>query len=139
MIPQRSFAAFLLLSLLTCGIYGIVFFCRWTRENNHLCQGDGWESPGFPAVLLLSTLTLGIYGLYWCWRMGNRLQENAVRYQLQLSTGGGAVLLWMTLGSLCLFGLGFLVGLFLLVHGQNRLAAAYNQYAAALTRPAAQG
>lgn len=73
MIKQRSLLKFILLGIITLGIYDIVFLYGWTKDNNTLCKGVGKDSPNYIAVLLLSMITCGIYGLYWYFKMGDRL------------------------------------------------------------------
>lgn len=125
MVKQRSLATLILLSIITCGIYGIVFWYQWVEDVNKMCQGDGQDSPNYIVVILLSLVTCGIYGLYWYYKMGNRLQQNAPRYGMTFSENGTSVLLWMVVGSL-LCGIGSFVAMHILIKNTNALANAYN-------------
>ncbi len=126
MIKERSFWMYFLLSMITCGIYGIVFFYGWTEENNQVCAGDGKDSYNYIVVLLLSLITCGIYFYIWIYQRAQRLQDNAPRYGLQISDTGSNVLLFTILGSF--IGIGPLIGQYFLIKNQNVLAAAYNNY-----------
>ena len=44
MIRQRDFWIYLLLSIVTCGIYGIYFWYKYTEDVNTVCYGDGQET-----------------------------------------------------------------------------------------------
>jgi hypothetical protein len=125
MIKQRSLLKFILLGIITLGIYDIVFLYGWTKDNNRLCEGVGKDSPNYIAVLLLSMITFGIYGLYWYFKMGDRLQQAAPKYGLSFQHGGTTVLLWMVIGSL-LCGIGPFIAMYYLIDHQNQLATAYN-------------
>lgn len=53
-IPKRSLSLFLLLNVLTLGIYGFVTLIRVGREINAICDGDG-EQPrlSYPAAVMV--------------------------------------------------------------------------------------
>ena len=126
MIQERSFWKYVLLSIVTCGIYSIVFFYSWTEENNRICAGDGKDSQNYIIVLLLSLVTCGIYFYVWIYQRAQRLQDNAPRYGLQITDSGSNILLFTILGSF--IGGGAYIGEYFLIKNQNMLAAAYNQY-----------
>lgn len=129
MIPQRSLAKYILLTIVTFGIYGLVFMHGYIRDINTVCAGDGKETPGLLKVILLSIITCGIYTLIWYYNVGNRLQENAPRYGLTFSENGTTVLLWMVVGSL-LCGIGSFVAMNILIKNLNTLGSAYNMHVA---------
>jgi hypothetical protein len=114
-----------LLSIITCGIYGIIFWYNYSDDMNKVCYGDGKETKNFLIVILLSIITCGIYGWIWYYGVGNRLSENAPRYGLRFNEDGTTVLLWMLLGSL-LCGLGTFYAQYILVKNMNAIADTYN-------------
>ncbi|MDD3172298.1 MAG: DUF4234 domain-containing protein [Herbinix sp.] len=126
MIKQRSFITMLLLSIVTCGIYGIIFWYNYSDDMNTVCNGDGKITQNYIIVILLSIVTCGIYGWVWYYGLGNRLQENAPRYGINFTENGTTVLLWMLFGSL-LCGFGFYYAQYILVKNMNVLADRYNQ------------
>ena len=90
-IEERSFLAYLILSVVTFGIYPIVFWHKLSKEVNVLCEGDGKKTMKYVFVWLLNIITLGIFGLVWKCKLTNRLRENASRYGLKFSESGALV------------------------------------------------
>ena len=126
MIRKRSLIEFIVLSLITCGIYSIIFFFCWTNDVNRICQGDGETSPNYIVVLLLTIVTCGLYGVYWIYKQANRLAKIAPQYGLTIVETGGTVLLWYIIGSF-LCGIGTLIGTNILIKNLNLLGEAYNR------------
>lgn len=121
---NRSLIAYILLSIITCGIYSLFFWHNYIKDVNTICAGDGKNTRGILAVIILSILTLGIYGYVWTYGMQNRLRDNASRYNAGVITGGGTIVLWQIFGVL-LFGIGGLIGTYMQFDSLNRLAYNY--------------
>ena len=111
---DRSLIGWLLLSLVTCGIYSFYFLYCLARDVNTLCQDDGDYTPGLAEFILLSFVTCGFYAYYWYYKIGNRLQAN-----------GTTVLLWQIFGAL-LCGLGPIFAMNIVINNTNAMATAYN-------------
>ena len=111
---DRSIVMYILLSLVTCGIYSYWFLYTMAQDANVVCAGDGKSTPGLVQFILLSFVTCGIYGWFWYYSLANRLAENAPRYG-------------MTFTLLC--GIGPFIAMNILITNMNRLAHAYNVYA----------
>lgn len=122
---DRSLIGWLLLSLVTCGIYSFYFLYCLARDVNTLCQDDGDYTPGLAEFILLSFVTCGFYAYYWYYKIGNRLQANAPRYGLVLQENGTTVLLWQIFGAL-LCGLGPIFAMNIIINNTNAMATAYN-------------
>ena len=122
---DRSIAAYILLSIVTCGIYGLWFFYRLVKDVNTMCTGDGESTPGLAAFILLSILTCGFYAFYWYYKVGNRLAANAPRYGLSFQENGTSVLLWCIVGYITC-GIGNYVAMYFIIKNTNALATAYN-------------
>lgn len=122
---DRNIWVYILLTFVTCGIYSIYFWYRYTEDINLVCDGDGNESPNYIIVFLLSLVTFSIYGFYWYYKQGNRLQAIAPSYGLNFQENGTSVLLWMLLGSF-LCGIGTFVGMHILMKNMNDIAEPYN-------------
>lgn len=122
---NRSLIAYILLSIITCGIYSYYFIYSIARDANTMCREDGEKTGGLLAFILLSFVTCGFYGLYWEYKLGNRLAANAPRYGLAFQENGTSVLLWYLVGML-LCGIGPWVAMYILIKNTNALAAAYN-------------
>ena len=105
MIIQRSLAKLIILSFLTCGIYGFFFWWGYINDINQVCVCDGKKSPNLLVVSLLSFFTCGLYYLFWLYTQGERLRSIAPDYRLTLKQGGSSVLVQYILGSL-LIGFG---------------------------------
>ena len=126
-IKQRGFITYLLLSIVTLGIYHIVFWTKLSKEVNVLCEGDGKKTMKYVFVWLLNIVTLGIFGLVWKCKLANRLRNNAARYNLRFSESGALVVVYSTVGFI-LAGCGPLVANWALIKNFNAMANAFNDY-----------
>lgn len=70
MIREKNIATCILLTIFTCGIYGIVWFITLTDDAG-IASEDSSMSGGI--AFLLTILTCGIYGLYWSYMMGKKI------------------------------------------------------------------
>lgn len=75
-IQRRDIAVAIILSIITCGIYGIYWFIKLNDEINYLAGDTGATTGG--VAFLLSLITCGIYGLYWMYKMGEKLDNVAL-------------------------------------------------------------
>ena len=73
MIKQRSIATCIILSIVTCGIYGIIWLISLNDDANNLSQEPNPTSGGM--VVLLTIVTCGIYGFYWAYKQGEKLDR----------------------------------------------------------------
>lgn len=122
---DRSLIGWLLLSIVTCGIYSYYFLYCLARDINTMCQEDGDSTPGIAAFILLSFVTCGFYALYWYYKIGNRLQANAPRYGLVFQENGTTILMWQIVGAL-LCGLGPIFAMNIIIKNTNAMATVYN-------------
>lgn len=72
MIQQKNIVTCIILSIVTCGIYGIIWFIALNDDVNTL-TGDFKTSGGM--AFLLTLVTCGIYSFYWMYRQGQRIDE----------------------------------------------------------------
>lgn len=70
MIQTRNIATCIILSIVTCGIYGIYWFICLTNDTNTVA---GVEGTSGGTAFLLSIVTCGIYGLYWASKQGKKI------------------------------------------------------------------
>ena len=80
MITKRNVGLAIVLTIITCGFYGIYWFITITDEANYL-SGENETSGGI--AFLLTIVTCGIYKFYWNYKMGKvmmRAQENVGIY-----------------------------------------------------------
>lgn len=71
MIEKRNIATAVILSIVTCGIYGIYWFIKLNDEINSLSGNTNDTSGGM--AFLFTLITCNIYGLYWMYKMGEKL------------------------------------------------------------------
>ncbi len=72
MVNERSVVMALLLTLITCGIYGIYWFIVLTNEVGTL-SGDH-EFSGVKHFLL-SLITCGIWSIVWAYQVGQQVAK----------------------------------------------------------------
>ncbi len=123
---DRSLLMYILLSIITCGIYSCYFVYTMARDINILCRDDNQKTSGLLVFILLTYFTCGFYALYWEYDICNRMASNAPRYRMIFQENGTTVLLWHLLGSL-LCGIGPFVAMHILIKNANALAMAYNR------------
>ncbi len=121
-IKERGMITYILLSVLTLGIYHIVFWTKLSKDVNALCEGDGKKTMKYVFCFLLNIVTVGIFGFVWKYKLAKRLQENAARYDLKFSESGALVVVLAIVFAL------FPVSQFVLVKNFNKMAVAYNEY-----------
>lgn len=122
---DRSLLIYILLSVITCGIYSWYYLYCLIRDVNIACEGDGQKTGGLLALIFLTPITCGVYAYIWYYKLGNRLQQNSFRYGMMFPENGTTVLMWMIFGSL-LCCIGPFVGLHILFKNTNAICAAYN-------------
>lgn len=123
---DRSLISYILLSLITCGIYKYYFIYKIAADVNIACEEDGDQTAGLLAFILLSFFTCGIYAWFWYYKLGDRLCYNAPRYGLTFQENGTTVLLWMIFGIL-LCGIGWFIAMNILIKNTNLICDAYNR------------
>lgn len=67
MVQKREIVTCVLLSIITCGIYGIIWFINLTDDVARLAEDN--EFSGGKAFLF-TLITCGIYGIYWAYKIG---------------------------------------------------------------------
>ena len=123
---DRSLLVFILLTLVTCGIYLYVFMYYMIKDINTACAGDGDETPGLLVYILLSLVTCGIYSYIWLYKVGERLARNCQRYGYSVTENGTTVLLWFIFG-MWLCGIGPFIGWNILINNTNMVCMGYNR------------
>ena len=123
---DRNIIMYILLSIVTCGIYGYYFIYMLAQDVNEMCKGDGQKTGGLVAFILLSYVTCGLYAYYWYYQLANRLQLNAPRYGIVVMESGTTILLWCLIG-LLVCGIGPFVAMHFIIKNTNAMAVAYNQ------------
>lgn len=95
MIKERNIATNILLSIFTCGIYGVVWFITLTDDAG-VAADDSSMSGG--VAFLLTLVTCGIYGIYWNYKMGKTIYEAKQRHNVNGSDNSILYLIFGLLG-----------------------------------------
>jgi NADH:ubiquinone oxidoreductase subunit 5 (subunit L)/multisubunit Na+/H+ antiporter MnhA subunit len=124
---NRALVRFILLSIVTFGIYALVFwYCIAEDINAIASRHDGKKTMNYALlVFLIAPITFGIGVIVWFHRLSNRVGNELSRRSLGLSFSSSTYWGWFILGSL-LFGIGPLVYLHKLSNAMNALAEDYN-------------
>ncbi|MBR3269526.1 MAG: DUF4234 domain-containing protein [Oscillospiraceae bacterium] len=97
-IQKREIVTAIILSIVTCGIYGIIWFINLTDDSNKLSGDPNATSGGM--AFLFGLLTCGIYMFYWAYKRGEIIDN--LNVQRGMPRTNNAVLYLV----LNLFGLG---------------------------------
>lgn len=122
MIKERNVFSYYFLSVITLGIYTIVFWHKLAKDVNKLCEGDGKKTMKYVPAWFLNIPTLTIFSLIWKYKLTERLSDNAERYNLRFSESGGLTVAY----SLTIIGMP--VAHYLMIKNFNKMAKAYNDY-----------
>ena len=112
MVQQRNIALCIVLSIVTCGIYGIYWFICLSNDANTVSRTNG-TSGG--TAFLLSLVTCGIYSFYWMFKQGEKLDAAKTAKGMPSSNSGIIYLV------LAIFGLG-IISYALMQDSINKLA-----------------
>ena len=113
-IQQRDIAVTIILSIVTCGIYGIYWFIKQVDDVNRAANDQNAYSGGI--TFLLGAVTCGIYALYWYYQAGKKMSY-AQRVR-GLPVKDNQEILYLLLG---LFGCG-IVSMALIQSDLNKMA-----------------
>ena len=100
MVQKRDVVKCIIFSILTCGIYGIIWFINLTNDVGTL-SGDSEFTGG--KYFLLTIVTCGIFGFVWAYKLGKNLKTIADKNG---QTGEDHSILYLVLN---LLGLGIVV------------------------------
>ena len=123
---DRQLGMFILLSLVTLGIYAIVFYTFLGEDVNTIAsKHDGKKSMHYCLVVfLIAPFTLGIGLLVWihnlCNRIGSELRRRGINYEFSAQT----FWLWGVLGSFIVVGP--FIFIYKLCEAMNELCRHYN-------------
>jgi len=123
---NRGLLKYILLSLITFGIYGLWMMSKVSTDINIIAQRyDGKKTMHYCLlVFIFSWLTLGIAPIVWSHKISARIGRELTRRAIGYSFGAGSFWGWMILGSL------IVVGPFIYYHklfkAMNLLSADFN-------------
>lgn len=124
---SRGLLKFILLSIITFGIYPLVFLSTISDDVNLVCsRHDGKKTMHYCLLyFIVAPFTLGIGSLVWFHRISDRIGNELIRRQVPYRFSSGSFWLWYILGSL-LFGIGPLVYIHKLAKAMNMMNENYN-------------
>ena len=73
MVKQRNLGLCIVLSIVTCGIYGLYWFYCLNEDTNKV-SNEPKPTSGVVAILL-TLVTCGIYGFYWMFKHGDMVDK----------------------------------------------------------------
>ena len=123
---NRGLIKFILLSLITFGIYSIIYFSSISSDINIIAsRNDGKKTMHFCLLcFIVAPITLGIGAIVWYHKLSARIGAELIRRGIGYRFSAGDFWLWCVLGSL------ILVGPFIYLHklsnAMNLIAADYN-------------
>ena len=123
---NRGLIKYILLSIITFGIYGLVVMSAVSTDINAIASRyDGKKTMHYCLIFFIFTgLTLGIAPIVWYHRVSARIGKELNRRGIAYSFGAGSYWGWAVLGSF--IGIGPLIYLHKLLKAMNLLAADYN-------------
>lgn len=123
---NKSLLKYILLSLITFGIYGIVVMSSVSNDINIIASRyDGKKTMHFCLLtFVIAPITFGIAAFVWYHKLSNRIKNELARRGIDYSFGAGTFWGWGILGSL------IVVGPFIYIHklfkATNLLCKNYN-------------
>ena len=96
MVKRREIAVAIILSIVTCGIYGIYWFIVLTDDVKAASEDNNFQSGGI--AFLLTLVTCGIYGIYWAYKMGELMKVAQSKRNLPVKDNSVLYLILALLG-----------------------------------------
>jgi len=127
---DRSLIVYILLSIVTCGIYPLYAIYSMAEDINTVCAEDGQRTTGLLLYIVFNLITCGFYSLIWWAKSASRIRDYGVKYGIPVSTSGTTYLLW-TLFGLLICGIGPYIALYQYLHSLNNIAWHFNNRTAA--------
>ena len=123
---DRSVLKLILFSLLTCGLYSVIYFIPFAYDLDDIApKKDRTKTMNYLLALLLAFITCSIVMYIWFYFITARVEEALSRYNVDYDFGTRDFWLWYILGSFIYVGP--LVYQYKLCKAMNLLCAAYNE------------
>jgi len=125
---SRGLIKLILLSIITLGIYRLVFYSGISNDINIIASRyDGRRTMHYCLLFfLVGPITLGIGYLVWGHKVSSRIGKELSRRNIAYSFGADAYWLWAVLGILILVGP--FIYAYKLSSAMNQLSTNYNAY-----------
>ncbi len=124
---NRSLGKYVLLSLITFGIYGLVCMGGMAHDLQYVAfKNDGKKQMNFYLMaLLLGPITGGIVTLIWFHNFSNRIGDELKRRNIDYSVSASDFWLWNVLGSMIIAGP--FIYMNKVIKGMNLICEDYNR------------
>ena len=124
---DRNVWKLIIFSILTLGIYLIVFFIPFSFELDKIApKPDRSKTMNFLFVYILSIFTFSIAMQCWHYQIAQRVEEALEKRDIRYNFGTNDFWVLQIFGSLFL-GIGTIVYMYKLCHAMNLLCADYNE------------
>ena len=123
---NRGLLKFILLSIITFGIYALVFYSKVSSDINLIASRyDGKKTMHYCLLtFIIAPITCGIGAIVWSHRISARIGNELARRGIAYDFGASTYWLWNVLGAL--IGVGPFVYLHKLCRAMNLLSADFN-------------
>ena len=102
---SRGLLKYILLNIITLGIYSLVFFSGISEDINVIARMDGKKTMHYCLMFfIIGPLTLGIGYLVWYHNISSRMGNELIRRGIMYQFGAADFWLWYILGSFILIG-----------------------------------
>lgn len=103
---NKGLVKYILLSLITCGIYGLVVMSSVSSDINTVASRyDGKKTMHYCLLFfLINPITCGIAGIVWSHKISNRIGAELTRRGIDYKFSCADYWLWNVLGSMILVG-----------------------------------
>ena len=120
---SRGLIKYILLTLITLGIYNLYVIYRAAKDAN-LADTQDKKVGGLIFYIIFTILTLGIYSFYWYYRVTEKFANVIESANEKPSITGGAFLLWDIFGAIIIVGP--FIAMYKFIKNWNRSNAIYN-------------
>lgn len=96
-VEEKDLITMLILSIVTCGIYAIIWFINIVDDVNKVCADENSNRSG-GSVFILTLITCGIYGIIWFYQAGKRLNVAGSKYDISIPDNSTLYLVLELLG-----------------------------------------
>lgn len=102
MIREKNIVLYVILTLVTCGLFGLFWMASLADDVNIVSNSNDTSGA---VVVILSIVTCGIYGLYWAYKCGEKLDQAKMNRGIPASNGGILYLLLYIFGGVIAYAI----------------------------------
>lgn len=107
-INYRSPVVVILLTLVTCGLYGIYWLYKMSEEIQHLSDTPESTSPGVELLLIL--VTCGLYSYYWYYKYAKKIYYIQQKNNIQPAEDNGILYIILNVFQLHIISMAIMQG-----------------------------